>query len=166
MMKVIRDLGVREAGTKVVATQDLVVEEELPNMGDAPVGLVTTGNYSAAATRPANTAFVGCSWIEGYGAGGAAPDVLSVGGWDRHGRHVRSIRQTKGSFTGNKAMTILKGWKNADSPRGPITIDPDTRDIIQNIYMRRTEMQDGKLANVEFETIADVKDPWKQLNPK
>jgi branched-chain amino acid transport system substrate-binding protein len=164
MMKVIRDLGVREAGTKVVATQDLVVEEELPNMGDAPVGLVTAGNYSAAATRPANTAFV-ASWIKEYGAA-SAPDFLSVGGWDGMAAVFAVIRQTKGSFTGDEAMTILKGWKNADSPRGPITIDPDTRDIIQNIYMRRTEMQDGKLANVEFETIADVKDPWKQLNPK
>ena len=62
-------------------------------------------------------------------------------------------------------MAILKGWKNADSPRGPISIDPETRDIVQNIYMRRTEMQDGKLANVEFETIPNVKDPWKELNP-
>ena len=59
---------------------------------------------------------------------------------------------------------ILKGWKH-DSPRGPIMIDPDTRDIIQNVYMRRTQMKDGKLANVEFDTIPNVKDPWKELNP-
>jgi len=76
------------------------------------------------------------------------------------------VRRTKGSFTGDEAMAILKGWRNPDSPRGPITIDPDTRDIVQNIYMRRTEMRDGQLANVEFDTIPDVKDPWKELNPK
>jgi len=60
---------------------------------------------------------------------------------------------------------VLKGWTKADSPRGPISIDPETRDVIQNIYLRRTEMQGGRLVNTEFETIRDVKDPWKQLNP-
>ena len=164
MMKAIRDLGVREAGIKVVATQDLVVEEELPNMGDAPVGMVTAGNYSAAASRPANAAFI-AAWVKEYGAN-SAPDFLSVGGWDGMAAVFDIIKQTSGSFTGDQAMAILKGWKHADSPRGPISIDPETRDIIQNIYMRRTEMQNGKLANVEFETIPDVKDPWKELNPK
>jgi branched-chain amino acid transport system substrate-binding protein len=62
-------------------------------------------------------------------------------------------------------MAILKGWKKPDSPRGPISIDPNTRDIVQNVYMRRTELKDGKLVNTEFETIPDVKDPWKELNP-
>jgi branched-chain amino acid transport system substrate-binding protein len=76
------------------------------------------------------------------------------------------VKQTKGSFTGDQAMAILKGWQKPDSPRGPISIDPDTRDVIQNIYMRRTEMTDGKLANIEFETIPNVKDPWKALNPR
>ena len=163
MMKAIRDLGIREAGIKVVATQDLVADEELPNMGDAPIGLVTAGNYSAAAVRPANAEFV-AAWVKEYGAK-SAPDFLSVGGWDGMAAVFDVIKQTNGSFTGDQAMAILKGWKNANSPRGPISIDPDTRDIIQNIYMRRTEMRDGKLANVEFETIADVKDPWKELNP-
>jgi branched-chain amino acid transport system substrate-binding protein len=163
MMKAIRDLGVREAGIKVVATQDLVADEELPNMGDAPVGLVTAGNYSAAATRPANTEFV-AAWVKEYGAG-SVPDFLSVGGWDGMAAVFDVIRQTKGTFTGDEAMGILKGWKKPDSPRGPISIDPDTRDIVQNIYMRRTEMKDGRLVNVEFETIPNVKDPWKELNP-
>ena len=62
-------------------------------------------------------------------------------------------------------MTILKNWKNPESPRGPIMIDAATRDIIQDIYIRRTETVGGKLANVEFDTIRQVKDPWKELNP-
>jgi branched-chain amino acid transport system substrate-binding protein len=62
-------------------------------------------------------------------------------------------------------MAFFKTWKNPDSPRGPISIDPETRDIVQNVYMRRVEKVDGKLANVEFATIPQVKDPWKELNP-
>ena len=163
MMKAIKDLGVREAGINVVSTQDLVPDEELPNMGEAPVGLVTAGNYSTAAARPANTAFL-AAWKKEYGDK-SIPDFFSVGGWDGMAAVFDVIKQTKGKFTGDEAMAILKGWKNPDSPRGPISIDPNTRDIIQNIYIRRTEMKDGRLVNTEFVTIPDVKDPWKELNP-
>jgi len=164
MMKAIRDLGIREAGIKVVATQDLVADEELPNMGDAPVGLVTAGNYSAAAVRPANAEFI-AAWVKEYGAK-SAPDFLSVGGWDGMAAVFDVIKQTKGSFTGDQAMAILKGWKNADSPRGPISIDPDTRDIVQNEYLREVRKVGGHYVNTETETIATaLKDPWKELNP-
>jgi branched-chain amino acid transport system substrate-binding protein len=163
MMKAIKDLGLREAGIEVVSTQDLVPDEELPNMGDAPIGLVTAGNYSAAAARPANAAFL-AAWAREYGPK-STPDFFAVGGWDGMAAVFDVIKQTKGKFTGDEAMAILKVWKNPDSPRGPISIDPNTRDIVQNIYMRRTEMKDGKLVNTEFETIPDVKDPWKELNP-
>ena len=162
MMKAIKDLKLREAGIAVVSTQDLVPEEELPNMGDTPVDLITSGIYSVAGQRPANAAFL-AAWNAEYG-GKAIPDFLSAGGWDGAAALFNVIKQTNGKFDGDKAMAILKGWKH-ESPRGPIMIDPDTRDIIQNVYMRRTEMKDGKLANVEFDTIPNVKDPWKELNP-
>jgi branched-chain amino acid transport system substrate-binding protein len=162
MMKAIKDLKLREAGISVVSTQDLVPEEELPNMGDTPVDLITSGIYSVAGQRPANAAFL-AAWNAEYGTK-AIPDFLSAGGWDGTAALFDVIKQTNGKFDGDKAMTILKGWKH-DSPRGPIMIDPDTRDIIQNVYMRRTQMKDGKLANVEFDTIPNVKDPWKELNP-
>jgi branched-chain amino acid transport system substrate-binding protein len=61
-------------------------------------------------------------------------------------------------------MELLKGWKNDDSPRGPIMIDPQTRDIVQNEYIRRTEKVNGQLQNTEIETIPMVKDPWKEIN--
>jgi branched-chain amino acid transport system substrate-binding protein len=163
MMKAIKDLKLREAGINVVSTQDLVPEEELPNMGDAPVGLITAGIYSTAGQRPANAAFL-AAWKAEY-ADKAIPDFLSVGGWDGMTAIYDVIKQTKGKFDGDQMMAILKGWKNPNSPRGPIMIDPDTRDIIQNVYMRRTEMKDGKLANIEIDTIPNVKDPWKELNP-
>jgi branched-chain amino acid transport system substrate-binding protein len=162
MMKAIKDLKLREAGISVVSTQDLVPEEELPNMGDTPVDLITSGIYSVAGQRPANAAFL-AAWNAEYGTK-AIPDFLSAGGWDGAAALFNVIKQTNGKFDGDKAMAILKGWKH-DSPRGPIMIDPETRDIVQNVYMRRTEMKDGKLANVEFDTIPNVKDPWKELNP-
>ncbi len=163
MMKTIKDLGLREAGINVVATHDLVPEDELPNMGDAPNGLITAGNYSASAVRPANAAFL-AAWVKEYGDK-VLPTAFAVGGWDGMAAAFEVIKKTNGKVGGDEAMAVLKAYKNPDSPRGPISIDPNTRDIIQNIYIRRTEMKDGKLVNTEFVTIPDVKDPWKELNP-
>ena len=75
------------------------------------------------------------------------------------------VKATKGKFTADEAMTFFNGWKNPDSPRGPIMIDPDTRDIVQNVYIRRLDKVEGKLANIEIATIPAVKDPWKEFNP-
>jgi branched-chain amino acid transport system substrate-binding protein len=140
-----------------------VVDEELPNMGDAPIGLITAGNYSEAADRPANKAFV-AAWKKAYGDK-THPDFLSADGWDGMMAVFDLIKATKGKFTGDEAIAFLSHWKTDKSPRGPISVDPATRDIVQNIYIRKTEMKDGKLANVEFDTIPNVKDPWKELNP-
>ncbi len=76
-----------------------------------------------------------------------------------------AIAATHGDGDGSKEMAALSHWRNPDSPRGPIAIDPATRDIVQNIYIRRVERVDGGLANVEFATIPAVKDPWKELHP-
>jgi len=129
IMKAIKELKLREAGISVVSTQDLVPEEELPNMGDTPIDLITAGIYSVAGQRPANAAFL-AAWNAEYGTK-AIPDFLSAGGWDGAAALFEVIKQTNGKFDGDKAMAILKGWKH-ESPRGPIMIDPDTRDIIQN----------------------------------
>jgi branched-chain amino acid transport system substrate-binding protein len=163
VLKAVRDFGLRQAGTNVVSTQDLLPDEQLPLIGDVALGLVTSGIYSTAADRPANKAFL-AAWDREYGAK-AIPDFLSADGWDGMAAIFDLIKATNGKFTGDEAIKFLSTWKTANSPRGPISIDPDTRDIVQNIYMRRTEMKDGKLANIEFDTIPNVKDPWKQLNP-
>src|SRR6202163_3369325 len=163
MLKAVRDLGLRQAGVNIVSTQDLVPDEELPNMGDVALGLVTAGTYSSAADRPANKAFV-AAWNKEY-AGKPTPDFLSVDGWDGMSAIFDLIKETKGKFTGDEAIKFLTNWKTANSPRGSISIDPATRDIVQNINLRKTEMKDGKLANVEFDTIPNVKDPWKEQNP-
>ena len=163
LLKAVRDLGLRQAGINIISTQDLVPEEDLPNIGDTALGLVTAGTYSVAADRPANKAFL-AAWNKEY-AGKATPDFLSVDGWDGMSAIFDLIKATNGKFTGDEAMKLLSNWKTANSPRGPISIDPATRDIVQNVYMRKTEMRDGKLANVEFDTIPNVKDPWKEQNP-
>ncbi len=158
------DLGLKAAGIKLISTQDLLVDDELPNMGDLPLGIVSAGTYSAANKRPANTAFL-AAWKREYGDK-VLPNYQSIQGWDGMAAIFDVIKQTKGKFDGDQAMAILKNWKNPDSPRGPIEIDPQTRDIVQNVYIRRVEKVDGKLGNVEFETIPMVKDPWKEMNPQ
>jgi len=162
-MKAWNDLGLGQSGIKLVATQDLVTDDELPNMGEAPLGIVSAGIYSVAGKRPANEAFLK-AWTAAYGEQ-AIPNYLSVGGWDGMAAIYDVIRAGKGKVDGEAAMALLARWQSAESPRGPIAIDPATRDIVQNVYIRRVERQDGKLANVEFATIPMVKDPWKELNP-
>ena len=163
MVKAIRDFQLREAGINIASPQDLLPDEELPHMGDTPLGLITSGTYSTAAQRPANQAFL-AAWKGAYGDS-AIPDFFSVDGWDGMAMIFDMLKATKGKFTADEAMAFFKTWKNPDSPRGPISVDPETRDIVQNVYMRRVEKIDGKLANVEFATIPQVKDPWKELNP-
>ncbi|MFZ2006877.1 MAG: ABC transporter substrate-binding protein [Stellaceae bacterium] len=163
MMNAVRDLGLREAGIHIVSAQDLLPDEQLPKMGDTPLGLITAGNYSTAGDRPANKAFL-AAWAKEYGDQ-SIPDFFSVDGWDGMAAIYDLVKQTKGKFTAGEAMAFLSHWKNPDSPRGPIEIDPNTRDIVQNIYIREVKKVDGKLANVEIQTIPMVKDPWKELNP-
>jgi branched-chain amino acid transport system substrate-binding protein len=163
VMKAWSDLGLKQAGVTLVTTQDVMLDEELPNMGQVPLGIVSAGTYSNAATRAANQTFLN-AWRNAY-ADNAVPDFLSVGGWDGMAAIFDVIKQTNGKFDGDQAMKILANWKNADSPRGPIAIDPATRDIVENVYIRRVESVGGKLANVEFDTIPNVKDPWKEANP-
>jgi len=163
MIKALNDLGVRQAGIRIISTQDLLPEEELPNMGTAPVGIITSGTYSTAAERPANTAFL-AAWKREYGEK-VIPDFLSVDAWDGMAAIFDLLKASSGKFTADEAMAFFKSWKNPDSPRGPIMIDPETRDIVQNIYIRRLERQNGKLADIEIATIPMVKDPWKEFNP-
>jgi branched-chain amino acid transport system substrate-binding protein len=163
LFKAYDDLGMRAAGIKIIGPQDIVPDEELPNMGQEPLGVITAGTYSNAATRPANKAYV-AAWKREYGDK-TPPGFMSVGGWDAMAAIFGALKATQGNPDPDKIMAALKGWKNPDSPRGEIMIDPETRDIVQHIYIRRVEKQGDRLANVEFETLPMTKDPWKELNP-
>jgi branched-chain amino acid transport system substrate-binding protein len=162
LMKAFGDLGLKAAGIKLIGTGDITTDEELPNMGDAALGVVTAFHYSAAATRPANQAFVKAYKAE-FGAD-QEPAFEVVGAYDGMAAIFHAIIAQNGKIDPDKTMELLKGWKDDASPRGPIMIDPQTRDIVQNEYLRRIEKVNGQLANVEFETIPMVKDPWKELN--
>ncbi len=163
MMRAVATLDLAAHGITLIAPMDLVPDEQLPDMGDATLGLITSGTYSAVAKRPQNQAFI-AAWKRAYGPD-ALPDFTGVQGWDSMAAIYAVLKETGGTFDGDKAMAILANWKEPDSPRGPISINPATRDIIENIYLRKVEKVDGKLSNVELETIADVKDPWKERNP-
>src|SRR5207247_8727200 len=109
--------------------------------------------------RPANEALLSA----GRRASGeyVVPGFLSVDAWDGMVAIFDLIKATNGKFTADEAMEFFKNWKNPDSPRGPIMIDPETRDIVQNIYIRRVEKVDGKPVNVELATNHKVKDQCK-----
>ncbi len=162
VMKAWEDLGLKAAGIKLVGPGDITTDEELPNMGEIPLGVITAHHYAAALNNPTNKAFV-AAFKKEYGAN-STPNFMSVAGWDGMAAIYHAIKVQKGKLNADATMAALKGWKH-DSPRGPIQLDPDTRDIIQNEYIREVKKVDGALANVDFVTIPMVKDPWKALNP-
>jgi branched-chain amino acid transport system substrate-binding protein len=149
--------GLDKSGVKLIATGDVTDDDQLNGMGDAVVGVINAHNYSANHNSALNKSFV-----EGFkkANNGLRPNFMAVGGYD--GMHLiyEALKKTNGDTGGDKLMAAIKGlaW---ESPRGPISIDPDTRDIVQNIYIRKVQKVDGELYNVEFETIPNVKDPVK-----
>jgi branched-chain amino acid transport system substrate-binding protein len=164
VMKASVDLGLKDAGITIVSTQDLVPDEEIKNMGDPIIGLITSGTYTSDSPRPANKAFV-AAWDKEYGTK-LRPDFLSADGWDGMKAIFELVKKTKGKFTGDQAMAFLKGYKDTQSPRGTIMIDAETRDIVQNVYMRKIEKQGDRLVDVEFETIGMVNSFGQAVSPK
>lgn len=162
-MKAYTDLDLGKAGVKYIGTGDITTDEELQNMGDSALGVMTVHHYSAAAERPANKAFI-AAYKKEYGEK-LNPGFMVVGAWDAMDMIFHAIREQNGKIDPDKTMQIFKNYKSANSPRGPIQIDPQTRDIIQNEYLREVRKVGGQLANVELETIeTQYKDPWKELN--
>jgi len=165
MMKAYGDLGLDKAGIRYIGPGDITTDEELQGMGDVALGVITAHHYSAAADRPANKAFV-AAYKKEYGEK-LFPGFMTVGAWDAMDAIFHVIREQKGRIDPDRTMELLKRYTNPNSPRGPIAIDPDTRDIVQNEYLREVRRVGGQLANVELETIATaLKDPWKEFNKK
>ena len=160
-MKAFGDLGLRAAGIKLIGPGDITTDEELNGMGDVALGTITMHHYSAAGDRPANKAFVAAYKAE-FGAN-EEPSFVAADSYDGMAAIYHVVIAQKGKIDPDKTMDLLKGWKY-DSPRGPIMIDQDTRDIVQNEYLRRVDKVDGHLRNTEIETIPMVKDPWKEIN--
>ena len=165
MMKAYGDLGMDKANIKYLGTGDITTDEELQGMGDAALGVITVHHYSAAADRPANKAFV-AAYKKEYGAD-LNPGFMVVGAWDAMDAIYGAIRAQGGKIDPDKTMEFFKTYKSTTSPRGPVSIDPETRDVINPEYLREVRKVDGKLANVELETITTaIKDPLKEFEKK
>ncbi len=162
-VKAYHDLGLAAAGIRLIGPAAIVPDDELKNMGDAALGVISSTHYSSSGDRPANRTFV-AEWQKAYGAD-SVPSYFAAGGWDGMAAIVHVIKTQNGDLELKRTMDTLSHWSNPDSPRGPMTIDPETRDVIQNIYIRRVEKVGDTLQNIEFATIPSVKDPWKELHP-
>jgi branched-chain amino acid transport system substrate-binding protein len=147
--------GLDKSGIKMVGTGDVVDDNDLPMSGDALLGVVTAGFYSAAHPSAMNK-----KYVADYAAatGGKRANFISVGGWD--GMHLiyEALKKTNGNTDPDTILAAMKGM-SWESPRGPISIDPQTRDIVQDVYMRKVEKTDGQPYSIEFATFPAVKDP-------
>src|SRR5689334_3799676 len=159
-MKQFAERGLDKAGIKMIGPGDVMDDDLMPGMPDAALGAITAHMYSAVHPSDMNKAFV----RDYKKAFGSRPGFVAVGGYD--GMHLiyEALKKTGGSTDGDALVGAMKGmaW---ESPRGPISIDPETRDIIQNIYIRKVEKEDGELYNVELQTFEAVKDPAKAGKP-
>jgi branched-chain amino acid transport system substrate-binding protein len=148
--------GLARSGIKVIGPGDLTDDDDLNNMGDQMLGMITAGPYSAAHDSALNKSYV--AGIQK--ANGFRPDFVSLGAYD--GLHLiyEALKKTGGNSEGETLIAAMKGvaW---ESPRGPVSIDPDTRDIVSDIYIRKVVKIDGQLWSEEFETYPNVKDPMK-----
>src|SRR5580765_7424589 len=154
--KALLDLGIDSKKTRIMGQGEITEENALKVMGDAALGFITAFHYDHDHKSAANAKFVGA-----YNAAwGRNPDFFSIGGWD--GMHLiyETLKKTGGKADGDSLIAAAKGM-SWESPRGPISIDPNTRDIVQNVYIRRVEKVGGASQNVEFDKIENVKDPAK-----
>jgi branched-chain amino acid transport system substrate-binding protein len=157
-MKAFEERGLAKAGIQVIATGDLTDDNVLQSMGEPVLGVITSHHYSAAHDSPENKAFVKA--FKEVGGGLARPNFMGVGGYDGMAAIAEVVKKLGNDLDGDKAMEILKSLRFM-SPRGPIAIDPATRDIVQTVYIRRVQKVGGEFYNVEFDKFPDVKDPAK-----
>jgi len=158
VMKQFLERGMDKAGIRLIGTGDLTDDDQLNDMGDGSLGVVTSHHYSAMHPSPGNKKFV-----EAFKKAnkGMRPNFMAVGGYDGMRVIYEALKNTKGGQGGGDALLAAMKGQIFESPRGQIFIDAQTRDIVQNIYLRRVEKKDGELYNVEFDVIKEVKDPGK-----
>jgi branched-chain amino acid transport system substrate-binding protein len=152
--KALAERGIDPEKTKVMGQLEIADDSALKSMGDAAVGIITVGHYNWNHQSKANEAFV-TAYRAAYSRN---PDFFAVGAWD--GMHLiyAALKKTNGNADGEALIKAAEGM-SWESPRGPVSIDPQTRDIVQNVYIRKVEKKDGQLVNVDIDTIPNVKDP-------
>ena len=159
--KALAERGIDPRKTRILGQGELTSEDALKSMGDAGLGIITAFHYDYSHDSAANKAFVK-DYKETFGRN---PDMFSAGAYD--GMHViyEALKKTGGKSDAEALIAAAKGMR-WESPRGPMAIDPETRDVIQTVYIRRVEKVAGALLNVEFDKVKNVKDPWKARLPK
>lgn len=158
-LKVWKERGMDQAGIKLYATGEATDDSYLDATGDVALGLVTSHHYSYAHKSAKNEKFVK-DFTAQFGTS-MRPSYFAVTAYDALAAIELALAKTKGDTSGEKVMEALKGLK-FESPRGPVEIDPVTRDIVQTVYIRKTERVNGQLVNVEFDRFERVKDPAKE----
>ncbi len=155
VLKQFVDRGLKEAGIKLICTGDVLDDELLEAIGPAALGVISSHHYSAAHASPENKAFV-AAFMQANA--GLRPNFHAVGGHD--GMHLvyTALKKAGPTADGEQLVAAMKG-QSWTSPRGPMTIDAATRDVVQTVYLRRVERVDGKLWNVEFDKVENVRDP-------
>ena len=155
VLKQFAERGLKEAGISLIGPGDVLDDDILEAIGPAALGMITSHHYSAAHASPENKAYVEAFMKANNGM---RPNFMSVGGYD--GTHLiyEAVKKTGGATEGEKVVEAMKGmaWT---SPRGPMSIDAATRDVVQNVYIRKCELVDGKPFNVEFDKVEQFKDP-------
>jgi branched-chain amino acid transport system substrate-binding protein len=157
LAKQFAERGLDKSGIKFIVTGDVTDDDQLNGMGEVMLGVVSAGHYSAVHPSAVNKAFVAAFKAANPGM---RPNFMAVAGYD--GMHLiyEALAKTKGDTDGAAMVEAMKGM-SFESPRGPMLIDPATRDVVHNLYIRKVERVDGELYNVEFATIPMMKDPAK-----
>ena len=154
--KALPERGIDPKRTKVLGQGELTSEDALKSMGEAGIGIITALHYDYNHDSAKNKAFV-AAYREAFKRN---PDMFSAGAYD--GMHLiyEALKKTAGKTDGEALIAAAKGmaW---ESPRGPMSIDPETRDVVQTVYIRRVEKVGNELRNVEFDKVENVKDPFK-----
>jgi branched-chain amino acid transport system substrate-binding protein len=162
IVKAYGEVGLRQAGIKLIGPQDVTPDSKLQGMGDAAIGTITMASYSNQLDNPVNREFVK-AWHEAYGPN-SYPDFESAAGWDVMQAIFDTVKKLDGKLDdGAKVMAALKGW-TGEGPRGKVEIDPQTRDVIQDEHVLEVvRLPDGKLGHKVLGTIDQVKDECKVL---
>jgi branched-chain amino acid transport system substrate-binding protein len=161
LVKAYTERGLKAAGIKLLGTGE-TQQLFLPAFSDDIIGTVTSFHYTETNTTPENIAFK--AQLKKMFGEKAEPDIASVAAWDGTDLIYRSLAALGPSAEGLKYVDYITHEK-IKSPRGPVEIDPSERDVVQNIYIRRVEKRDGKLVNIDIDTIPMVHDQWKIDHP-
>jgi branched-chain amino acid transport system substrate-binding protein len=154
--KALADRGIDPKKIHILGQGEFTEEEALRSMGDTGLGIITAFHYDYNHDSAMNRDFVKAF----HAATGRNPNIFSIGGWDGIHLIYEALKKTGGKTDGDSLIAAAKGMQ-WESPRGPVSIDPETRDIVQTVYIRRVEKVGGQLRNVEFDKVENVKDPVK-----